>query len=154
KTNGVQEALSEERPGGRLWEAPKSHRVARDAAGSKAVATELDQRMGCHVLAQGLGSPIAAPYALPPPRIEAAEGRKECIAAHISAEALDIALTGQAHERRRQNPQAASSCRHIKRVPIPCGMSRRASTSPSPLRLLHAAQSNSGPSSFARLPQV
>src|SRR4029453_15397990 len=75
----------------------------------------LDKRMTRLGLAQGLSSRVAAHGALPPAGFETAKGRQKRIAAHVGAEALDIAIAGKSHECLCKHPQAASRRGHLNR---------------------------------------
>src|SRR5262245_55706283 len=73
----------------------------------------LNQGMCGLILAHGRCLPIAAHGALPPAGVETVKGRQKGIAAHVGAEALDIAMAGKPHECPRKHPEAASWCCHV-----------------------------------------
>ena len=70
-------------------------------------------------LTQGLSLPVTAHDALPSVGIKPVEGSEKGFAANKCPEALDIALPGETHEPRRQDPQNPSltSCLALARVP-------------------------------------
>ena len=123
-------------PGAVFWPAGPTDRHAEDASGLLVIASRpkvgvgqfgahdwitpvgllralgvdglgLDQAMGCPCLTHSFRRGVGTHGTLPTTRVEAAEGRKEGVAANVGPEALDVALAAQSLEGGRDRLEAA-----------------------------------------------